>query len=365
VESAIIEKLLLLGKTGEDAALVTVTRTSGSTPRSPGAKMLVFKDGRVYGTIGGGCGEAEVVREALGVLDTKVPKKYYLDMTNDVAADEGMVCGGNMEVFIDFFDCSDNESRQVLAAYLDSLQKKENPLLVTIAGVEDKKKFLLGRKMVFFQSGSESGDLGCAEITRHARALAGQFRAARKPGLVALTGQNEIQHLELLFEPGVLTPQIIILGGGHIAIPLVKMASILGYSTVVVDDRPSFASVARFPEADQVICSDFGSFLKGLEAGAQTFIVIVTRGHRHDLECLRETINQPAAYIGMIGSLRKVKGVVKQLELEGVPGERLREVYSPIGLDIGAETPEEIAVSIMAEIVNVWRGGKIPKKYNI
>jgi len=365
MESELVKKLLSLGDAGEDTVLVTITRTTGSTPRSPGAKMLVLKDGRVYGTIGGGCGEAEVKREALSVLDANVSKKYYLDMSNDVASGEGMVCGGKMEVFLDYIGNGDNESRRVITAYLNSLQKNENPLLVTITGIDEDNKQLLGRKMVFLPANSEIGDLGHMEITEQARILADQYRAAREPGVVAFPAgvrQNINEKLELLFEPGILAPLILILGGGHIAVPLVKMSSILGYNTIVVDDRPSFANKILFPDAKQVICAGFGEYLKSLKAGAETFIVIVTRGHMHDLECLREVINQPAAYIGMIGSRRKVKMVMAQLEKEGISCERLNEVYSPIGLDIGAETPEEIALSILAEIVGVRRGGKLMKR---
>ncbi|OPY62817.1 MAG: putative xanthine dehydrogenase subunit A [Pelotomaculum sp. PtaU1.Bin065] len=364
MDSELIKTLLSLREAGEDAALATVIRVTGSTPRNAGAKMLVLKDGRVYGTIGGGCGEAEVKREALDVLNLKVSKKHRLDLTNDVAAGEGMVCGGTMEVFIDFLSCEDNESRLVLLAYLASLQKKEPLLLVTITDIDEGKKQLLGRKMAFLPADNEAGELGALEITEQARILAGQFRTAREPVLITLTAeatQNKIEKLELLFEQGIVTPQILILGGGHIAGPLVKMAAILGYNTTVVDDRPSFANMARFPEAGQVICTGFEYYLKTLETGDDTFIVIITRGHTHDLGCLREVINKPVAYIGMIGSRRKIMGVMTQLESEGISIERLKEVFAPIGLDIGAETPEEIALSILAEIVNVWREGKLIK----
>jgi len=362
METELIKKLLLLGEAGEDAVLATVTRATGSTPRNPGAKMLILKDGRVYGTIGGGLGEAEVIREAFSVFNNKTSKKYCVNMTNDIAAGEGMVCGGEMEVFLDFVNSGDYGTRQVLAAYLDSRERNENPLLVTVTGIDNDKNELLGRKMVFLPAKGETGDLGYAEATEQARILAGRFQTARKPGLVTLAAAGRrdiIDKLELFFETGFSTPQILILGGGHIAVPLVKMSSILGYHTVVVDDRPSFADTNRFPEAGQVICADFRDFLKNFKAGEETFIIIVTRGHMHDLECLREVINQPAAYIGMIGSRRKIKMIMSQLEKEGVSRERLSEVYSPIGLDIGAETPEEIALSIMAEIVGVWRGGNL------
>ncbi|OPX83728.1 MAG: XdhC and CoxI family protein [Pelotomaculum sp. PtaB.Bin104] len=127
MESELIEKFLFLEKEDEDVALVTVTQTIGSTPRNPGAKMIVLRDGQVYGTIGGGCGEAEAKKEALYVLDIKASKKYQLDMTSDATAGEGMICGGKMEVFVDFLSCGDNDSRQVFLAYHASLKRKENP----------------------------------------------------------------------------------------------------------------------------------------------------------------------------------------------------------------------------------------------
>ncbi|MDD3653007.1 MAG: XdhC family protein [Desulfotomaculaceae bacterium] len=357
----LIDQLLFLKETGTDVAIVTVTKTIGSTPRNPGAKMLVLKDGRVYGTIGGGSGEAAAKKEALRVLDTKTAKKYQLDLTNHAVAGEGMICGGEMEFFIDFLSCGDNDSRQVLLAYHASLERKETPLLVTITGIDDEKKQLLGRKMAFLPMNNEAGDLGAAEITDIARITAGQLRGIKEPMLFTLpteAKQSGLKKLELLFEPGTQTPQILILGGGHIALPLVKMASILGYHTTVVDDRPSFANTTRFPEAERVICVVFEDFLKELKTDRNTFIVIVTRGHKHDLDCLREVINKPAAYRGMIGSKKKIKAIYTQLEAEGITAEQLKEVHAPIGLNIGAETPEEIALSILAEIVNVWRGGK-------
>lgn len=357
MESEIIKSLLSLGEAGEDAALVTIIRTLGSTPRNPGAKMLVLPDGRVYGSIGGGCGEAEVKREALVVLlDSKVSKKFRLELTNDVAAGDGMVCGGVLEVFIDFIGHEDHITRQVFSNYLDSLQKREDPLLVTVTDVDVAEKEILGRKMTFLPDNIEVGDLVILEITEQVRKFIKLVRTEREIKLLTLS-VGKINNIELLFEPAYQSPHLLILGGGHISKPLVKMASILGYNTTVVDDRPVFANTVRFPEADQVVCQDFNNFMKNVEISPDTFVVIITRGHKHDLECLREVVGKPAAYIGMIGSHRKVQVVLKQLESDGVSAEDLKEVYTPIGLNIGAETPEEIALCILGEIVSVWRCG--------
>jgi xanthine dehydrogenase accessory factor len=356
MESEIIKKLLLFGDAGVDAALVTIIRTLGSTPRNPGAKMLVLPDGSIYGTIGGGCGEAEVRREALAVLlDSKVSKKFRLELTNDVAAGDGMICGGVFEVFIDFISHEDSMSKQVFSDYLESFPKKENPVLATIIGSGTKEENL-GRKMVFLPGKKEIGDLLIPEIAEQVRKIVEMFRGERKIKLLTVSA-GEINNVEVLLEPAHKSPQLLILGGGHIAKQIVKMASILGYNTTVVDDRPFFANTARFPEADQVVCQDFNGFIKDVKTSPDTFVVIVTRGHQHDLECLREVVDKPSAYIGMIGSRRKVKEVLKQLESEGVSAEKLNKVYSPIGIDIGSETSEEIALSILAEIVSVWRYG--------
>lgn len=358
MDAEVLKKLLYFGETGVDAALIPIIHTSGSTPRKPGAKMLVLPDGSIYGTIGGGCGEDEVRREALDVLlYKKASRKFRLALTNDVAAGDGMICGGVFEVFIDYIGQDDIMSRKVFTKYLDSLQKKENPVLVTITGAGETKKKVLGRKIVFLPGKEEIGDLVIPEITEQVRRPAEMFRGEKESKLLTVTAGKE-GSVEVLCEPANQTPRLMVLGGGHIAMPLVKMASILGYHTTVVDDRPVFANAGRFPEVDQVVCQDFETYLQNLRIGPADFVVIVTRGHQHDLECLREVAGKPAAYIGMIGSRRKVKAVFKQLESEGVSVEKLNEIYSPIGINIGSETPEEIALSILAEIVGVWRGAE-------
>lgn len=160
--------------------------------------------------------------------------------------------------------------------------------------------------------------------------------------------------LQIFLDPIVPTHRLIILGGGHIAVPLVQMGKLLGFEVTVVDDRPSFANKGRFPEADSILCQDFQKALQELEVNDNTYVIIVTRGHRHDQTCLEEVLKKPrAAYLGMIGSRRKVATLMNNLQEQGYSPEVLNHVYTPIGLDIGAQSPEEIAVSIMAEIIMV------------
>lgn len=339
------------------AALVTITGVKGSTPRKPGAKMLVLPDGQVFGTIGGGCGEADVRREALNALSLLAPVKYTVNMTNDIAEEEGMVCGGIMDVLIDIIKPGAHSDKKLLAGYLASLESGEMPVLVTVTS-SPREQALLGRKCFLTADGTRTGDLGNEGLNRLTEKWVSEVRSEGRVRLITLPAGPELPECNVLLEPPPAPVELLILGGGHIAKPLAAIAHILGYRVTVVDDRPAFANSARFPGASQVICQDFGQALREIQIGPETFVVIVTRGHRHDHLCLRQVVTQPSAYVGMIGSRHRVRALMAQLQEEGIPAELLERVHSPIGLDIAAETPEEIAVSIIAELIKIHRGGK-------
>lgn len=343
------------------AALITITSVLGSTPRKPGAKMLVFADGTTIGTIGGGCGEAEARREALNVLASHSSKIHYLNMTADIAQEEGMVCGGIMGLFIDYLDSrSPVDQTSLIKDYLSALEETTNPVLVTV--IEAAEDRLIGKKMWIKNNGDVVGDLGIEELSRVALESAKTGGKRYQPLLVSLDSEFEPcdtsvtkAAFRFLVEPPTTVIKLLILGAGHIALPLATMAKIVGYEVLVVDDRPSFANSNRFPTADMIICDDFERAIEGVNINRQTFVVIITRGHRYDKTCLRKVINQSAAYIGMIGSRKRVKALIAELEEEGVPSQLLQKLYSPIGLKIGAETPEELAVSILGELIKVQR----------
>jgi xanthine dehydrogenase accessory factor len=330
-------------------ALVTIISVKGSTPRKAGAKMLVRPDGQIFGTIGGGCGEAEVRREALHALDSLMPAKYVVNMNQELAADEGMVCGGVMEVFIDIYPPGQNKEKKWLLAYLSAMEKKEQPVLLTAIDVSSAHRIKLAARAFIPSSGkmaSISEDLPEQVI----RSLVEKHTDTGIPILIT-DGDRQF-----FIEPAQSTVRLIILGGGHIALPLCKMANVMGYDVTVIDDRPSFANRERFACAQSVICDDFLRALDSIELTAHSYIVIVTRGHRHDKLCLDAVINKPAAYLGMIGSKRRVKALMAEIMAEGIAPEAVANVHSPIGLKIGAQTSEEIAVSIIAEIIQVYRG---------
>lgn len=311
--------------------------------------MLVTMDGLCYGTIGGGCGEAEVRQQAIHALTTQTSTKHVVSMTNDLAAEEGMVCGGIMEVFIDVIEAGSNQSKTLLLAYLDALDNADKPALVTITAGGDEASLLLGKKLIIHTNGFCQGDLRNAALAEMSKNWATMISSEKTPTLI------KTDNVEVLIEPAPTVVQLLILGGGHIALPLATMAKLIGYHVTVVDDRPSFANSVRFQCADQIICNAFAPAIRGLTITPETFVVIITRGHRHDKLCLLEVIQQPAGYIGMIGSRRRVKALLTDLETEGIPQNLLNTIHSPIGLNIGAESPEEVAVSILAELIKVNR----------
>ena len=164
---------------------------------------------------------------------------------------------------------------------------------------------------------------------------------------------------DVFFEVMPSPPKLIVVGAGHIAVPLVKMAKLMDYHVVVIDDRILFANRERFPEADEVVVGDMAETVKNLDITPTTYVVLITRGHKYDEPCLRELLDQPAKYIGMIGSKRRIKACFERFkEEEHVSEELISRVYAPIGLDIATETPEEIALGILGEIIKVRRGGK-------
>lgn len=175
------------------------------------------------------------------------------------------------------------------------------------------------------------------------------------------TGKLQIVNIEqnkaILVEPFIPKPRLIVFGGGHIAKPLVEFASRVGFSTTVIDDRPSFANTGRFPEAEKVICESFERSFKLLNLRKSDYVVVITRGHRHDGVVLREVLNYELSYVGMIGSKRRVRGMMEELLDEGYSKDKLDLVNSPIGLDIGAITPDEIAISIVAQLISFKNKG--------
>ncbi|MGQ9626397.1 MAG: XdhC family protein [Anaerolineae bacterium] len=338
----------------EKVALATIVRTRGSVPREIGAKMIIYPEGQHVGTIGGGCGEAEVMRAALDALADGKPRLVQVDLTGDISLESDGICGGIMEVFIEPWEAG--------GELLRALEESRPAALVTIVSAGGTLADRVGRKALLQPQvpgtlevpGTCSG-LGLREAEE---AILEEAHAALKEGR-SLFLEREIagEKVSLFVDVHLNPPTLLIAGAGHIAVPLARMAKMLDFRVVVLDDRASFANRERFPEADQLLVSPFTEALRHFPLDESTYVILITRGHRHDVECLRELIDAPVAYIGMIGSRRRIRGVFQLLKEEGINPQKLARVHAPIGLDIGAETPAEIALSIIAEVVKVRRGG--------
>jgi xanthine dehydrogenase accessory factor len=220
----------------------------------------------------------------------------------------------------------------------------------TAVVVEAQDPTLVGRRLAW-DGNRHYGDLGSSAVTEEARRL---LESSAGPGCHPLAGGTDL-YVERWEPPA----ELVIVGAGHVAQPLALLGGVLGYRVTVLDDRPEFATGERFPGADCVQVADLSEPLRGLEVGPRSSVVLVTRGHRHDYDCLRELARRGAEprYIGMIGSRRRVRAAFEQLAAEGVPADWLARVHAPLGLDIGAETPAEIAVAVAAEMVLAARGG--------
>jgi xanthine dehydrogenase accessory factor len=242
---------------GEEVALVTITSALGSTPQRVGAKMLVYADGRTVGTIGGGCYENDAFWKAREAITARKPLNVKYELSDDFAEESGLICGGQMEVFI---------------------------------------------------------------------------------------------------EPVEPAPEVYVFGAGHVGYFLTRMAHETGFRVHVIDDREKFASADRFSDGIEVIVDDIPTWLQQHRLPSTAYAVVVTRGHRHDLDALRALAPANLRYVGLIGSRAKVKRIYDALREEGMSAEALGRVHAPIGLDIGAITPQEIAVSILAELIAVKHG---------
>ena len=257
------EEIVELRRKGQKAALATLVRQIGSTPRKDSAKMLIRQDGSFVGTVGGGCTEAEVWQSAQDVMASGKSKTLKFTLNQQDAARDGLVCGGTVEFFI---------------------------------------------------------------------------------------------------EPILPDPQVVVFGGGHISSYICKAATLAGFKVTIVDDRARYASREKFPEADQIIVSEFDQIREKVALHSNCYVIIVTRGHGHDQVVLEQVIDAPVRFLGMVGSRRKSKIIFDYLRGRGVAEEVIARVESPVGVEIGSETPEEIAISIVARLIAVRRGVAAPVK---
>jgi len=326
---------------GEEVVLATIFVQEGSAPRTAGTKMAVLRDGTSVGTIGGGLLEATVLEEASRVRGTGKAVLHPFDLTKSDVAGMDMICGGRLQVLVEAVDVSP-ENRVVFTTLARRLAQGLGAVLVTALGAEGQGPWPTRRCLLV---GEESvGSLSLSEDDKaRVRAAAGQ---GKEPSLIADSGRR------LFVEPFPAAARAYFFGAGHVTQETEALARHVGFRTTVVDDRPDFANRERYPDAEEVrSVASFDGALQNLPFDRDAYVVIMTRGHSFDGAVLAQTLRTSAGYVGMIGSRHKWRAIQDALREQGFSQEDLKRVRCPIGLEIEAETPAEIAVSIVGELI--------------
>lgn len=356
-----LEAIRTLGR-GKPFALATVVNVRGSTPREAGAKMIVRGDGQ-FGTIGGGCGEAEVFRKAQVLLEGDAGARLtQVDLTGDFDQDEIGSCGGIMDVFINLWSPSDH--LPIAGKLADAAGRSRPAALLTLVDPGSRTEIPVGARALISVADPSPPAEGRNILPTPAMTQIAERAAGGLPALLEIGAEGSVKRVTRIeprgnplwfLDPIVGAQRLIIAGAGHIARPLAALGSMLGFHVTVIDDRSSFANRDRFRDADKIVVRPFGAALELLDLDRHSYVVSVTRGHAFDEETVRTALKTECGFVGMIGSRRRVRAMLERLEKQGIARERLEEVHAPLGLSIGAETAEEIAVSIMAEIIRERR----------
>jgi xanthine dehydrogenase accessory factor len=333
---------------GENFALAAILSVRGSSPRHVGTRFLVRQDGSIVGTIGGGLFEASVQRFAASALQSGTSHRAFFSFTGSDAESTDMICGGEADVLVEFVK-SDDQVKKEIFGRLEVISR-------------DRTSGFLFTRVTIPQGGEDSAAVQHLLIDDSGRRIGGfpgddsaikampQSRLLKPSQLLEVPGLGHPVFLEWLHPTGTAY----IFGAGHVGVCVAHLAAYVDFKVVAVDDREEFANAERVPTADQVLVVDtFLNSLANLPIDEDSYLVIVTRGHAHDKTVLAQALKTRAGYIGMIGSRRKTNLIYQALLAEGFTQEDLQRVHAPIGLPIGGETPEEIAVSIIAEMIQI------------
>jgi xanthine dehydrogenase accessory factor len=346
--SLILESL----KQGRTSALATIIKQAGPSPRGIGAKCLIFEDGSIAGTIGGGLLEGQTLREARKVFETGIPLRLGFHLKGTDVAQTDMLCGGEVEVFVEPIWPGNEQLIPLFQKLTEANNRGGEGWLATVVA-SDQWKEGITHKLYFDESGHSVGSVPGETGMEEALLKMGEtLKRLTRPTISGLSDASG-RSIEVFLEPVLSSPVLYVFGGGHVSKEIVPLASRVGFKTIVIDDRPEFADPSLFPGAWQVRHSGFEGLMDQLAVDDSSYLVIVTRGHIHDKTVLAQALTTDARYIGMIGSRRKINLLYEKLLEEGFTKQDLERVHAPIGLAIGAETPEEIAVSIVAELIQV------------
>jgi xanthine dehydrogenase accessory factor len=340
----ITETICRLLEDGGPLILASIVSQQGSAPRHTGARMVISADGTLYGTIGGGLLEIKTVREAKSLLAERRSRLMYFNFDSNDVAGPDMICGGKATVMLEYLDA---EGAGFFRTLRDSLKKGERCVYVTLFQNNDIDLKEACHCLVF-QDGSF--------VEQHPLTPEDREQVKQKAMGARSFKTVSVADRQALIEPMGKAKTVYLFGAGHVAVPTSHVAALTGFNVTVVDDRAEFASAERFPDATVRVVEHFSHALDGLDIDTDSFLVIVTRSHLFDHVVLEAALHTKAGYIGMIASRRKRDALYRALLDKGFQQADLDRVHSPIGLEIGAETPEEIAVSIVAEMIKERAG---------
>ena len=330
--------------------LATVTRTHGSTPQKPGSSALFDKTGLVAGTVGGGIVEGRVEKLARETILSKKSGHFQFNLANDISRKEEAICGGQISILI---DANMNNYLSVFEQLRRSIETRVPGVLITMVTTFSEESVLINRYWInnTNKPGLPEAFLEKIEPVVMNMLTEGNTSDYREMELTIPDEEpSSLFFLEAVFPP----PKLIIAGAGHIGKTLAHLGDMLNFEVTVIDDRPEYANFENIPDARQIIVSDIGKALNDLKKSDETYVVIVTRGHKDDAEALKPCIGSDLAYTGMIGSKNKIASMRDNFIENGwATLKQWETVYTPIGLDIGSRTVEEIAISIAAQLVLV------------
>ncbi|MBK7133712.1 MAG: XdhC family protein [Bacteroidales bacterium] len=331
-------------------ALATVTSTSGSTPQKPGSSALFSMNGIVTGTIGGGIVEGKVQKLAVEALKSKESGLFLFNLANDISNKEDAICGGQISVLI---DANLNNSVSVFGQIKKSLEERIPGVLITMVTMYNEKSVLINRYWMSSTNSPEIPQPFLEKISPVVIELVNSKNPSDYRQLeISIPGEEPASVFYL--EPVFPLPKLIIAGAGHIGKALSHLGSRLDFDVTVIDDRQEFANAENLPDARTIIVGDIGRAVQNIKKGDDTYIVIVTRGHKDDAEALKPCIGTDLAYTGMIGSRMKIAAMKTHFIEQGwATKEQWDSIYAPVGIDIKSQSVEEIAVSIAAQFVLV------------
>ncbi|MCC7042800.1 MAG: XdhC family protein [Acidobacteria bacterium] len=348
------ERMAELAARGTPFAVATLVRTQGSTPQVVGARLVVTADPneRPAGTLGGGCVEADAILAAREVLQSGGRALHVHQLSEELAWNTGLVCGGTMWILVEGRkDALEHDGTDLLPDALAAARGGPALAFVTHLIRGERQSLRFAARVTVMAGGRLRGTLGHPLRDEQARDLALEQMRLGTPRTVAID-----EFSEMLIEPIARRPRLVVAGGGHVAKAIARQARLLDFDVTILEDRPEFADPARFDGAT-VMTRHVPDSIASLDYGDQAWLVIATRGHKLDADCVLAAVKTNVRYIGLLGSRRKTVLIAGMLRSEGVPEDRIAVVRAPVGLDLGGRTPAEIALAVLAEITQLRYGG--------